>query len=162
MLSSRSEFPYCLFFFQKLMFFNAEKTLKSYICSGSLKVKVESNRVNISLSYENTLFPYVKKWLQKGRTWEASWDVMLHAFLPASYLSVIYWPLCFTLLKLCSLSVLLVITEELTSKWITSFSSRWLMKAVNPLSHWWIVTDASHLVASRVLERTTSSKKLDH
>lgn len=129
MLSSRAELPCCVFFFFNFFFFNAKNTLKSYICSGSLKMKVESNRVNMSLSYENTLFPYVKKWLQKGKIWEPPWDVMLHAFLPASYLSVIYCPLCFTLLKLWSLSALLVITENLPSKWINSLSSRWLMKS---------------------------------
>lgn len=117
------------FFLQKPYFFKCWKHLKSYMCNSFLKMKVESNRVNISSSYENTLFPYVKKSLQKAKIWGASWDVMLHAFLHASYLSVIHWPLCFTLLKLCFLSALLVITEELPSKWINSFSSRWLMKS---------------------------------
>lgn len=162
MLNSRAELPCCFFFPKNRIFFNAENTLKSYICSGSLKMKVESNRANISLSYENTLFPYVKKWLQKGKIWEASWDVMLHAFLPASYLSVIYWSLCFTLLKLCSLSALLVITEELPSKWINSLSSRWLMKSHKSS---YPLMNSNRCFTScgiRVLERTTSSKKRDN
>lgn len=131
LLSSRAELPWYLFFFltENLFFFKAENTLKSYICSGSLKMKVEGKTVNISLSYENILFHYVKKWLQKAKIWEASWDVIVHAFIYVSYLSVIYWPLCFTLLKLCFLSAVLVITEELPFKWINSLSSRWLMKS---------------------------------
>ena len=43
------------------LFFNIENTLKNYICSSSLKMKVESGRVTISLSYENTSISLCKE-----------------------------------------------------------------------------------------------------
>ena len=52
MLSGRVKLS--CFLFLNSYFFNVENTLKNYICSSSLKMQVESGRVTISLSYENT------------------------------------------------------------------------------------------------------------
>lgn len=41
-------------------------------------MKFESDRVNISLSYKN--ISLCKEVITKAKIWEASWDVMLHAF----------------------------------------------------------------------------------
>ena len=120
MLSGRAKLS--CFLFLNSYFFNVGNTLKNYICSSSLKMKVESGRVTTSLSYKNTSISLCKEVITKAKIWEAFWDVMmLHAFTHIRYLSVIYL-LCSLLSWNCVpfLLVLLVITKDLPSKWINS------------------------------------------